>query len=434
MLNTKSIALIALVALSFFFIRCSSSNSHTGTSGTGTTGTTGSPGAPGGQSSVPGYGEGTGAAGQTAAARLLYASVAPSGAPSGFTLQSSGMLSAAGGGKVNSGGAQTMAIDPSGALLYETAVTAPQTAAPTIPGGVWAFVIDPTTGSLTTVSGSPYLPDANFYSDVIDQRGKFLYAQSDSGIHAFNIQSGTGELTEISGSPFSVSGPFVISALQPANRMVVDQTNHFLYASTNTGIASFNIDQSSGALTAISGSPFATDVTHPAAIVITPNNQYLYETRTADGNNFANDGNIYGYTVDLSSGALTPLAGSPFPVAQCPSPGVNVPGHGGVPDNMTIASAGKYLYLANCGAFSIDGTTGALTAVPNVLPGDWPVIDPTGDFLWAIVLQSNCQSCNVGVGAFQGDANTGNLTLVPNSVVNLTNQQFGNVESLAITK
>jgi len=215
--------------------------------------------------------------------------------------------------------------------------------------------------------------------------------------------------------------------------MVIDQMNHFLYVSTTAGIAAFSIDQNSGALTAIAGSPFAANLTHPAAIVITPDNCYLYEARTEEGSNFANDGNLYGYSLDQSTGTLTALTGSPFPVG-CPRPGVNVPGHGGVPDNMTISSAGKFLYFANCGTYSIDASTGALTETSNVSPGDWPVIDPTGDFLWAIVEETNCQSCTVGVGAFQVDPNTGSLTAVPNSVVTLANQQFENVESLAITK
>jgi len=30
-------------------------------------------------------------------------------------------------------------------------------------------------------------------------------------------------------------------------------------------------------------------------------------TLTAEGNNFANDGNLYGYSVEQSTGALTPL-------------------------------------------------------------------------------------------------------------------------------
>ena len=104
---------------------------------------------------MPGYGEGTGAAGQTAAARHLYAIVAPSGAPDGLQLQSDGTLTGQTAGTMNSGGGQTAAIDPSGTLLYETAVTAPQIIGPTIPGGVWAFVIDPATGSVTSDSGSP---------------------------------------------------------------------------------------------------------------------------------------------------------------------------------------------------------------------------------------------------------------------------------------
>jgi len=176
MLHQRSIALGVLEAASLFLLQCGSSNSRSGTTTTGTGGTGtgtsnpgGTGGGSGGGSTVPGYGEGTGAAGQTAAARLLYAIVAPSGAPDGLMLQSDGTLTGQTGATMSSGGGQTMAIGPSGTLLYETAVTAPVTSGPAIPGGVWAFVIDPTTGSLTTGSGSPYHPDLNFYSDVVDQ-------------------------------------------------------------------------------------------------------------------------------------------------------------------------------------------------------------------------------------------------------------------------
>ena len=210
--------------------------------------------------------------------------------------------------------------------------------------------------------------------------------------------------------------------------MAVDQTNQFLYVSTSAGISGYTIDQSSGALTAIAGSPFGADVIKPWTIVITPNNSYLYELQSQD------DKNIYAYSIDQSSGILTPVSGSPFSGGTCGTmvaPGtIGIPG----PDNMTIASAGKFMY-DNCGIYSIDESTGAIAQVSGSGPGDWPVISPNGNFLWAITGdQEACFNCDIGITTYQVDANTGALTPVPNSFVLLTNSEVGSVDSLAITK
>ena len=420
-----AIVFVALLTTAILFTNCGGGTSSASGPGSG------GPGQP-----VSHFGAGTGASGQTAAAKFLYATVAPSGTPNALITHSDGTLTLQGPGMVNSGGAQTMAIDPTGTFFYETSVFASQISGPTIPGGIWAFTINRSDGLLTAGAGSPYLSNLNFYSDVIDQKGKFLYAHGPLGVYAFSIQSGTGELTQIAGSPFASAGPFVLSATQPVNRMAIDQTNHFLYVSTTAGIAGFSVNQSTGELSSLAGSPFGSNVTNPAAIVITPDNQFLYETGTPPGNNFANDGNLYGYGLNKTTGALTPLSGSPFGVGQCGGGSAQgVPGKGGAPDNMTIASQSKFLYLSHCGTYSINATTGALMQVSSVVPGDWPVMDPTGNLLWAITVQPGCQmSCNVGVSAYQVDQNTGDLTAVPNSMVVLANYQFGTVESLAITK
>ena len=113
-----------------------------------------------------------------------------------------------------------------------------------------------------------------------------------------------------------------------------------------------------------------------------------------------------------------------------PSGTIGVPG----PDNMTIASAGKFMY-DNCGIYSIDETSGAVAQVSSQGPGDCPVIDPTGTFLWAISSnQTACFSCTVGVQAYQVDANTGALTPVANGFVLITDTEVGDINSLAITK
>jgi 6-phosphogluconolactonase (cycloisomerase 2 family) len=210
--------------------------------------------------------------------------------------------------------------------------------------------------------------------------------------------------------------------------MAVDQTDSFVYVSTSGGIDAFSINQNTGQLTPVAGSPFGSGVQNPWAIVLTPSNQFLYETHAV------NDPNLYGYSINQTTGALTPLSGSPFNMEQCGvSPG-GTSGSGALLDNMTIDSAGKYLYLSNCGTYSIDATSGALAQVSNFSPGDWPVIDPTGSFLWALTEQSNCWHCEQGTTTYQVDSVTGNLTAVPNSTTNLANSFSGAIVSLAITK
>ena len=266
------------------------------------------------------------------------------------------------------------------------------------------------------------------YADVVDNKGKFLYALSTVGVFAFSIQTGAGVLTPVPGSPFAAAGASSAGFPQPANLMAVDQTNQFLYVSTSAGISAYTIDQNTGQLSAIAGSPFGADVSKPWTILITPTNSYLYELQSQD------DKNIFAYSINQTSGVLTPISGSPFSSGICGTmvaPGtVGIPG----PDNMTIASAGKFMY-DNCGIYSIDESTGTIAQVSSSGPGDWPVISPTGDFLWAITGdQEACFNCDIGVTTYQVDANTGALTPVPNSFVLLTNSEVGSVDSLAITK
>ncbi|HEV2175320.1 MAG TPA: beta-propeller fold lactonase family protein [Nitrospira sp.] len=370
---------------------------------------------------MPGYAEGVGAAGQTSAARFLYANELASGGPAAAVIQANGTLALGQGGSANDGDPMTMAIDPSGSFLYQTALGFAGS-----PGGVYAFAINKSNGSLGTAIGS-YLTGESTYDDAVDNQGKLLFVYGAKGLHVFGIDS-SGALTEASGSPMAIPAPSSFGSPQPANLLVVDQTDKYLYVSTSSGIEAFSINTGSAQLTPVAGSPFGTDVSGPQAIIVTPTNSYLY-VRTAKGT-----GSIYGYSVDQSSGALTPLPGSPFNAGSCGtviSPG-SIPA--GPPVNMTIASAGKFMY-DSCGVFSINESSGALAQVSGQGPGRWPVIDPTGQFLWAITSDQNaCFSCDVGVQAFTVDPNSGAFTAVPNGYVSITDTEIGDVTSLAITK
>ena len=377
----------------------------------------------GGSRSVPGYGEGTGSSGQTSAAKFLYANPLPGGGPYAQSIQSNGTLTSAVAGSANNINPRTIAIDPSGSFVFQTA----EGYNGGTQGGLFVYQINRSNGSLGQATSS-YLTSQAVYSDVVDNQGKFLYVQAAQGVYGFSIQSGTGALTQITGSPFAASGPSSPGYSQPATLMAVDQMNHFLYVSTTSGIAGFTINQTTGQLTPIAGSPFGAGVNGPWTIVVTPNNGFLYELESQ------NSSTLHGYSIDQNTGVLTALQGSPFSTGTCGSlvaPGtVGIPG----PDNMTIATAGKFMY-DNCGIYSLDPTTGTIAQVSSSGPGDWPVIDPTGNFLWAITSdQQSCFHCDIGVTTYQVDPNTGALTPVPNSFLLLTNSAVGSVDSLAITK
>ncbi len=68
-------------------------------------------------------------------------------------------------------------------------------------------------------------------------------------------------------------------------------------------------------------------------------------------------GNVSAYTINGTTGALTPVAGSPFPA------GTN-------PRSVTVHPTGQFVYVANLGSFnvsaySIDGTTGLSDRAPH---------------------------------------------------------------------
>ena len=418
----KFVGLIILFTTVIFFSSCGGVS--TGSSGSAGT-TSGSAGSGGSSAqSITGYGEGTGASGQTSAAQFLYADPLPGGGPYAASIGSNGTITLTTSGSANNLNPRTLAIDPSGSFIFQTA----QGYNDGTQGGIFAYTIDRSNGSLGPASAT-YMSGQTFYADVVDNQGKFLYVLGSSGVYAFSIQSGTGVLTPVAGSPFVAAAPSSPGYSQPATLMQVDQTNQFLYVSTSSGIFGYAINQTSGQLTAIAGSPFGgSQVTDSWTIVITPTNSYLYQLQSQ------NSGNLYGYSINQTSGALTPLSASPFSSGGCGTavaPGtIGVPG----PDNMTIASTGKFMY-DNCGIYSINESTGAIAQVSATGPGDWPVISPTGDYLWAITSdQTACFSCTVGVQTYQVNPNTGAFTAVPNGFVLLTDTEVGDVNSLAITK
>jgi 6-phosphogluconolactonase len=214
-----------------------------------------------------------------------------------------------------------------------------------------AFTVNPSTGALATVSGSPYTVASGQGAQgmSVDPGGKFLFVtqHNTNQVAAFTINS-TGQLTAVAGSPFP-AGSF-------PEESIVDPSGKFLYVSNNMdalgGISAYTIG-SDGTLTAVPGSPFTTLVNGgPFGLAVHPNGSFLY---IAMAGGVTSGTQVVGQKIDTSTGALSPIPGSPFTV-------------GNEPSGVVIDPAGKFLFVTNMvdntvSAFTIDATSGALTPV-----------------------------------------------------------------------
>lgn len=80
---------------------------------------------------------------------------------------------------------------------------------------------------------------------------------------------------------------------------------------TSSDLSAYRIDQDTGALTGLLGSPFPSGQ-HPRAVTIDPTGRFLY---TADWGSAT----ISAWALDPLAGGLVPIDGSPFPSRAKPS-------------------------------------------------------------------------------------------------------------------
>ena len=150
---------------------------------------------------------------------------------------------------------------PSGAGVSALAVESGEHflyAANTIANTISGFAIDPTTGSLTVVPGSPFTSTAGTGPSAmaIDASNKFLYVAtqgSSDSIWAFTWNETTGTLTAASNSPFnllSAGGLFLL----------MEPNGGFFYVGSQSGanIAAFQYSSGNALPTVVTGSPFST--------------------------------------------------------------------------------------------------------------------------------------------------------------------------------
>lgn len=200
-----------------------------------------------------------------------------------------------------SGDVRELILDPQGKFAFVNDLT---------DGKILAYSVG-NDGSLTPVSGSPFLVPAGGLpvNLIITNDGNFLYAPLiPTGIAAFAVNRSTGALSNVVGSPFATTN-------QPFS-LAIGANAKFIYSigGSNNEIEAFTIDGNSGALTALPGSPFATP-SQLSSLTVDNSGKFLYATV---GPSTLSESAILGFAIDSSAGGLTPLAGSPYSSAPFP--------------------------------------------------------------------------------------------------------------------
>jgi 6-phosphogluconolactonase (cycloisomerase 2 family) len=236
---------------------------------------------------------------------VLYVSTQGSGITVVNVDSTSGAASIA--GSVELGNApQFGALSPDGALFYQTLSASDQ---------VVGFSVG-ATGALTSIDGgvttTAHLPRAV----AIDPAGKFLYVviakptglpDDTSVVEGYSIDSTSGALTKITGSPFDAGVDPVFAMVDPSGRFL------FVANYIPQEISEWVIDPDTGALAPVAGSPFGVPGASPFCVTVEPSARYLY----VGAGSVDADAGIRGFTIDQSSGVL-----SPNPSAT--APGTNV--------------------------------------------------------------------------------------------------------------
>jgi 6-phosphogluconolactonase len=259
--------------------------------------------------------------------------------------------------------------------------------------GIEAFSM--TNGALTALTSTP---DADLSRGItsnmlISSSGKFLLVTDSNGTHikVFSINQTTGGLTPVTGSPFAIGGA-------GAGSLAIDRSGKYLYAPFLTGIAAFNFDSATGALSPLANSPF-TDGGSPFAAVVDPTGKFLYTTGST-----AQTG-LSVYALDSATGALTPVAGSPFATQLDNGPYNLVAAPSGYTIYATVPSNNAILGI------NIDPVSGA----PSVISGSPFSADDLNQFLGLSPLGNFLYTCNGGNGtmtAFTVDSSNGSLSAI----------------------
>jgi 6-phosphogluconolactonase (cycloisomerase 2 family) len=267
-------------------------------------------------------------------------------------------------------------------------------------------------GSVSAIAGSPFdeaLGTPSIVQIIADARGRFLYVLNveasvvgeiigKPGICGFSIDQTTGALTRVPGSP-------IVFPFRNNNNLAIDPAGRFLFEPNNsfpsTGFDVYAINQTTGAINKTSANSNVAPV--GGFSVVSPDGRFLFNT----GN-----GMVEAFSIDPSTGQLTLVPGSV----------ISTSGSAGA---AAITADGQFLYIAN----QMEGTVavfavasdGALAPTPSspfrVDPGAQSLaLTPNGKFLYIQTFSVTANPIQT-VKGYAVNPNSGSFTPIANAVV-----------------
>lgn len=284
------------------------------------------------------------------------------------------------------------------------------------------YRLNPETGALRHLDRLPVIKFPVALAVHPSKRFVLSVIKTGSKVAVHRIDANNGRMLEIPGSPFAVgaTSPYSIS-IHPSGR--------FVYVAARWGgVVAFSMDQQSGVLTLLPGSPYAAQK-RTRSLTVHPSGRFVYATN-------AHSNSISAYRIDEKTGALSPVSGSPFstgeqmvvdPVAR----GIlDAPAEaGGAPFRVEVHPSGRYVFVTNSmglsfSVFRVDADSGVLTPLkdsPVKTGGDerpYAVsVHPSGQFVYITSWG------NQKVWAYRFDEDSGRLT--PLSVPSFSAQGYG---------
>jgi len=168
-------------------------------------------------------------------------------------------------------------------------------------GGAEVYSIDSSTGNLFYQGMADSLPTDGFRYGI-DPADRFFYAAGLGGLDYLE----SCIISPVDGTATTCQPLF---SLDPGNfpqAMVAESSAHFLYIYESVGVVVYSIDQVTGALTPVLG-PLTAITWQQGSVVADPMGPYIY---SADLTTIPSA--VHAYQVDQQTGNLTEILGSPF--------------------------------------------------------------------------------------------------------------------------
>jgi 6-phosphogluconolactonase len=180
-------------------------------------------------------------------------------------------------------------------------------------GEIQGIVRQPNGGATGLQLGTPTSTGGDSPQGIrVTPDGKFVVVvnQGTNNVSVFSLNATTGALTEVPGSPFASGqqpGPVAIYPPPvPITASTCCPSGKFVFVGDTGGnsLSAYTID-SAGSLTPVTGTPIPLgDNAQPSSIAVDPAGKFVYVSIVPQ--------EVAGFALDPSTGVLTPITGSPF--------------------------------------------------------------------------------------------------------------------------